>query len=103
MEDTSINRYETLLEAINGLRKKGYTHDFNLKEESLISDDITLRPKDFRINEFHRFEGESNPDDSSIVYAIESNNGIKGILVNGWGAYSETTSAEMVEKLKIAR
>ena len=103
MEDAQINRYDSLLDAINALRKKGYTHDFNLKEESLQSDNIVLRPKDFKINEFHRFEGESNPDDSSILYAIESHEGIKGILVNGWGMYSEATSAEMVEKLKIAR
>jgi hypothetical protein len=36
----------------------------------------------------HRYEGESDPGDEAVVYAIESKKGIKGILVSGFGASS---------------
>ena len=30
-----MKTYSTLLDAINGLKKEGYTEDFNLKQESI--------------------------------------------------------------------
>jgi hypothetical protein len=47
----------------------------------------------------YRFEGDSNPDDSSIVYAISSNTGLKGTLVDAYGAYSENLNFDMAKKL----
>ena len=100
-----MESYTTLSEAINGLRKKGYVLDFNLKHDCLIckSEDIQLQPEEFIIDEFYRFEGASNPDDSSIVYAISSKDGAKGTLVNAFGIYADGMADEMVAKLKIAR
>ncbi|MBL0155025.1 MAG: hypothetical protein IPP93_16720 [Chitinophagaceae bacterium] len=49
----------------------------------------------------YRFEGNTDPSDEAIVYAIESQNGLKGILVNGCGISSEAMSAEIAEKLSI--
>jgi hypothetical protein len=31
---------------------------------------MMLRPEDVRIREFYRFEGVSDPDDLSVVYAL---------------------------------
>lgn len=41
------------------------------------------------IREFHRFEGVSDPDHMSIVYAIEGQGGVRGTLVDAFGAYSD--------------
>lgn len=100
-----MDAYETLTEAINGLKSKGYTEDFNLKHYCLECKgrDLELRPSDFTIDKFYRFEGASNPDDNSIVYAISSTDGLKGTLVDAYGVYADSLSEEMVEKLKIAR
>ncbi len=49
----------------------------------------TLRPEDVVIREYHRFEGVSDPDDMSIVYAIEAEGGMRGTLVDAYGAYSD--------------
>ena len=62
-----------------------------------------MHPSDFRIDEFYRFEGASNPDDNSIVYAISSNQGIRGVLVDAYGVYSDSLTEEMIDKLKISR
>jgi hypothetical protein len=52
-----------------------------------------------KIVHFYRFEGESNPDDSSIMYAIECNNGEKEI-VDGYGTTADTDTANFMLKRK---
>jgi len=95
--------YDTLSKAVNGLKERGFTTDFNLDENCLVCHLDKFNISDFEIVEFHRFEGESNPSDESIVYAIESNTGLKGILVSGYGISAEGMSAEMAGKLSINR
>jgi hypothetical protein len=98
-----MKNFETLSEAIADLRKRGYEHDFNLRSEWIEcqSLDMQLKPADFHVDEIHRFEGMNNPDDSSILFAIQSPVGIKGILVDAYGAYSESLSTEMIKRLTI--
>ncbi len=95
--------YETVSEAVNGLKKRGFTLDFNLEENCLICDGEKFNVSNFEIVEFHRFEGDSDPSDEAVVYAIESRDGKKGVLVNGYGISAETVGAEMVKKLSLNR
>ncbi len=94
--------YDTLSLAINGLKQRGYTTDFNLEENCLVCNNEKFDVNDFEIVEFYRFEGDSNPSDESIVYGIESVNGLKGILVSGYGISAEGMSAEMAKKLSFS-
>jgi len=98
-----MNTYDTVLEAITGLKLRGFTADFILQEDGIVYQDKKMDPSEFEITEFHRFEGESDPDDESVVFAIESNNGLKGILINSFGIYSDSISDEMIKKLTIHR
>ena len=100
-----MESYATMLEAINQLKTKGYTLDFNLQPNALECKSLNtkIQPCDFIIDEFHRFEGASNPDDNSIVYAISSNSGLKGLLVDAYGVYADALTEEMVQKLQIRR
>lgn len=96
--------YDTVSEAVNGLKKRGFTLDLNLEENCLVCSDFRLHPGDFEIVEVYRFEGNSDPADEAVVYAIESTTGEKGVLVNGYGPSSEDPlSSEMAEKLRIHR
>ena len=94
--------YDTLSEAINGLKERGFTIDFNLEHDSIICHEtpLSLKANEFEIAEVYRFEGNSDPADEAIVYAIESKHGDKGTLVNGFGISADLLSNEMVEKLK---
>ena len=95
--------YNTLSEAVNGLKSRGYSVDFNLKENCLVCiNEEKYDVDDFEITEMHRFEGNTDPADEAIVYAIESKNGIKGMLVSGYGISAEGISAEMAKKLSFA-
>lgn len=91
--------YDTLSAATTGLRERGYTLDFNLSENCLVCNTGKLEIEDFEIVEFHRFEGNTDPADEAVVYAIEGTGGEKGVLVSGYGISAEGMSAEMAKKL----
>ena len=95
--------YGTLSETINGLKKEGYDLDFNIQEQCIICNqtNIALSPEDFEIDRAYRFEGQSDPEDESVLYAISSAKyNVKGLLVNGYGIYSDDASTALVEKLQ---
>lgn len=94
--------YGTLSETINSLKVEGYTLDFNVDQECVICHQpkITMSPDDFEIDAVFRFEGESNPDDQAILYAISSSkHNEKGVLVNGYGISAVDATDALIEKL----
>jgi hypothetical protein len=94
--------YGTLSQTINGLKAEGYTLDFNIQEDRLVCHhaNTALSPDDFEIDGVFRFEGESNPDDEAVLYAISSTkDDTKGLLVNGYGISSDDASSALVQKL----
>jgi len=95
--------YSTLSEAIGDLKKRGYREDFNLKPNCVEcpSLELELHPENFIVDEYHRFEGMSNPDDNSIVFAISSKDGIKGTLVDAYGMYADNLTESMIKQLTI--
>ncbi|HVV03486.1 MAG TPA: hypothetical protein VHC96_04650 [Puia sp.] len=93
--------YDTVSAAVVGLKQRGFTIDFNLEAECISCADSQLKPSEFMITETYRFEGESDPADEAVVYAIESKDGRKGILVNGFGISADELGEEMVEKLAV--
>ena len=98
-----MRSYDTLQEAIEDLKRRGFTEDFNVKPHGIecASMKLILHPEDFVVKEYYRFEGMSNPDDNSIVYAIASDQGVSGILVDAYGMYADKLSPGMVAKLKV--
>jgi NADPH:quinone reductase len=90
--------YNTVTDAINRLRKQGFIIDFNLKGDWLIGNREKFEAEDFKIVEVYRYEGNSDPADEAIVYGIESNSGLKGILVKGYGISSDYVSNEILKK-----
>jgi len=98
-----MNTFDTLSEAIENLKKRGYNNDFNLHPEWIEYPSMNLKFKltEFHVDEIYRFEGITNPDDNCILFAIQSSNGVKGVLVDAYGVYSDSLSPEMVQALKI--
>jgi hypothetical protein len=97
-----MKSYESLIDALDDLRKRGYEADFATQTVCLYCGDLDLRlnPEEFNVDEVYRFEGNSNPDDAAVLYAISSSTGLKGTLVDGYGTYSDNVSFEMAKKLQ---
>ncbi len=95
---------EPLVSILAELEKSGYKTQFKAVDGGLLSlsSNKTYQTTDVEVNHFYRFEGESNPDDSAILYAIETNNGEKGTLIDGYGIASDTLVTKfMHDVLKI--
>ena len=92
----------TVSEILDKLKKDGYTVDFNLSDNCLLchGNSLQIRPDEFVVDKYYRFEGISDPDDEAVVYAISSiKHDVKGTLVNGYGIYSDELSDEMMRSL----
>lgn len=96
--------YDNLIDALKDLKAQGYTTDFNIAFDNIqcSSSGKALSPAEFEIVAHYRFEADTNPDDSSILYAIESKDGtLKGVLISTYGVYSDPISDELIQKLKV--
>ena len=96
--------YDTLVEALKDLKRRGFVTDFNIAFDAVVCNEtkVCLLPDQFEIIEHYRFEGETNPSDSSIVYAIHSKDGkMKGTLVSAYGVYSEAMNDDLIRKLSV--
>lgn len=94
--------YSTLSEAVNDLQRRGYTDDLQFGGQCLVCSvkNASFDPAEFEIDEFHRFEGNSDPEDQSIVYAISSvTHQVKGLLINAYGPDASSMTQELVRKL----
>ncbi len=99
-----MKSYDTVVGTLKGLMERGYTINFNLAFDKLIcsENNTCLDPHEFEIVEVHRFEGNSNPADEDVVYAVESITGnIKGVLTSAFGLYADAASTEMIQKLSM--
>lgn len=98
----SIGTMTTLSEVTNLLKEKGYTIDFNLKQNCLECEGNSLKlfPGEFIVDKHYRFEGISDPADEAIVFAISSlKHNLKGVLIDGYGISSDGISSEMLKAL----
>ena len=101
-----MQEMETVSEVVNRLRTEGYTEDLNLQHDHIVwvVKGTRIRHDEFVIDKYFRFEGESDPADEATVYAISAPKyGVRGVLVNGAGIYSDELADEMLETLKIKR
>ena len=86
---------------IDRLERDGFTEQFTVKDGALHSrGGATFAPRDVTIREFGRYEGVSNPSDESVVYAIESRDGVRGTLVDAFGAYADPAVGDFVAAVR---
>ena len=90
MQDKEEER--SLINVEAKLNRDGFTRNFRVCDNRLQSfenPDKTYDVEDVRIVDFYRFEGESNPDDMSILYAIQCNDGTRGTISNSYGPMAD--------------
>jgi hypothetical protein len=100
MQDKEEER--SLINVENHLNKKGFTNDFKVTEGRLcvMGTDKTYGAEEVQIVDFYRFEGESDPDDMSILYAIETSDGTKGTISNSYGTYADAKVDEFLKQVE---
>ncbi len=100
-----MHDYDTLSEAVGDLEKRGFTYSFDLKSDCIECKalETDYKPDLFEVVEIYRFEGMSSAGDSSVVYAVETSDGNKGLIIDAYGAYAEALTPEMIQRLRVRR
>lgn len=94
---------KSVLEIIESLRAEGYIYDFSIKIDELCcsSEGFIYEPEDLIIEKTERYEGDSNPSDSAIIYAITAKDGTKGVLIDSYGAYADPKLAKIIGDIPV--
>lgn len=93
---------ETVAEALRRLMADGYTDDFHADGGGLRSRSTgTVHPPEtLRVDEVVRFEGETDPSDESVVFALSSErDGTKGTYTAAFGPSMDALDAAIVPRL----
>jgi hypothetical protein len=87
---------------IDRLEREGFTEHFTVHDGALKSAERgdSFAPGDVVIREFARYEGVSDPDDMSVIYAIETRDGRRGTLTDGFGVYASPAVSAFVESVE---
>ncbi len=98
---TEKKQMKTLVECMAGLLQEGFGENFTIKETGLFAGDgKRYSPEEVKILNFYRFEGDSDPADSAILYAIETSDGKKGMISDAYGPYSDSKTTKFMMEVE---
>ena len=100
------DRFTEMSEMDKCLRKlesQGYLDQYKVEKGKLhdLSNGKRYKAKDVKALNFYRFEGISNPDDMSILYAIETVDGRRGTLIDAYGLYADEELGKFMQEVEI--
>ncbi|MEX2293415.1 MAG: hypothetical protein WD691_06465 [Acidimicrobiales bacterium] len=93
---------ETILEATGRLRLAGYSVDFTATEDGRLccGDCGSLHdPATVTIDEVVRYEGASNPDDETILFALRCSCSRRGLYSTGFGPSAGPADTAVLRRL----
>lgn len=76
---------------MNDLHEEGFKEQFKIINAEIlaISEKKSFKPEALKIMDKYRFDGMTNPSDESILYALQTDKGLKGTLVVAANAKSD--------------
>jgi hypothetical protein len=95
---------KSVAQFLKQLNSEGYKESFSVtNENTLVCRDTSeaFKPDEIIIEKTYRFEGDSNPDDTSIVYAMTGKSGTRGTLVDAYGIYSDPVIDEFIKSVPV--
>src|SRR5579871_1925875 len=92
MVQTQMSTLSSILEK---LRLKKMDNEFRWTPEGFTANKgKAYQPEELKIIRVFRFEGDSDPSDSSVLYIIEANDGLVGYSIDAYGIYSNHDDEE---------
>lgn len=101
---TQPTQMTTLTTVLEKLRERNQDNEFKMEEDGFSAGkNKYYNPEELTIIKTYRFEGDSDPADSSILYLIEANDGLLGYTLDAYGAYSNHSEKydEFIKKIKV--
>jgi hypothetical protein len=95
MAQTQKTDMVTLSQVLEKLRQKKMDNEFRWADGTFSAGrGKNYKPEELKIVKTYRFEGESDPADSSILYIIEASDGLMGYSIDSYGVYSDHDDEE---------
>ena len=93
----------TLADTMDELARRGFTEHFILANGKLRADESgkVFAADEVMVSEYHRFEGASDPDDMAILYAIQTQSGLRGTLADAFGVYADPGVGAFIRKVVV--
>lgn len=97
-----LDDMKTLSACCRMLDKIGFTAQFKINETGIesLNTKKQYNPADVKIVNFYRFEGASNPDDNSILYAIETAAGERGTITDAYGPNGDPLISDFIKQVE---
>lgn len=102
--NTHIPHLTTLSSVLEKLRVKRQDNEFTMTDKGFTCcSEKVYQPEDLTIIRTYRFEGQSDPADSMILYLIEANDGLIGYSMDTYGPYSNNPDGydDFIKKVKV--
>ncbi len=95
----------SLVSVLGHLTSLGFETQFKVTEQGLTSlkTEKIFQSDEVEVAHFYRFEGESDPDDNAILYAIVTKDGEKGTVVDAYGIYNDAKITNFMQSVRINR
>ena len=92
----------TMSVCLDSLKKLGFGTQFQAIEKGLksLKTNKMFQPEEIKIVHYYRFEGESDPSDNAIIYALETSDGERGTLVDAFGPYSDSQVTSFIQQVE---
>lgn len=96
-----MENYDTLSTAVDTLTKEGFIEDFKAEKNYIkaLYSKKEYHPEDLAIVKSFRFDGMTNPDDESELFAIVAIDDTKGTLVMSYNA-EHSQNVELIKLIK---
>jgi hypothetical protein len=97
-----IPHMKSLALCLNKMVLDGYDDDFKIADAGLrsLKTEKIYKPEEVNVVNFFRFEGQSDPNDNTIMYVIETNDGLKGTIVDAYGPYADRKLSEYMQQVE---
>ncbi|SMO33982.1 phosphoribosylpyrophosphate synthetase [Solitalea koreensis] len=85
------------------LTSEGYKDSFELVATGIksLTTGAILSHEHFTIKAYYKIDGIKDPKDASLVYAIETMDGLRGALITAYSAFNEIISPDLIKKLAL--
>ncbi|PIF43945.1 hypothetical protein CLU96_0869 [Chryseobacterium sp. 52] len=97
------DRMTTLSQVMKTLAERGIHREFRMNancEMKFENSEKVYQPSELTILKTYRFEGDSNPDDSAVLYVVRDNAGNRGMIIDSYGADSNYPGEKFDEFLR---
>ena len=92
---------KTVMELTELLREEGFIEDFSIQDDAIVRSKggKEFSAEELIIEKTERYEGDSNPSDNAIIYALTAKDGTKGLLIDSYGTYSDPKLAKVIAEI----